>query len=41
MFGLLVFYLLIAGTACYERQWPVVLYWVSAAGILAALLWMR
>ena len=34
-------YLLIAAAAGYERNWPVVLYWLSAASILLSVLWMR
>lgn len=41
MVGLLAFYVVIAFVSAYERQWPVTLYWVSAAGILTAVLWMR
>lgn len=34
-------YLVIASVAGYERNWPVVLYWLSAASILLSVLWMR
>ncbi len=35
------FYLLIEAAAGYERNWPIVLYWLSAASILLSVLWMR
>lgn len=41
MIGLLSAYVVIALVSACERQWPVTLYWVSASGILAAVLWMR
>jgi len=41
MLCLLAVYLVIAAVAWYEREWARLLYWVSAAGILTAVLWMR
>ena len=32
-------YILLAGVFAYERHWPFVLYWTSAAGISTAVLW--
>ena len=32
-------YLVLACIFLYERQWPFVLYWTSAAGISTAVLW--
>lgn len=40
MIGLGAFYLVIAGVAVHEQHWPVAMYWVCAAGILTAVLWM-
>lgn len=40
MMCLLGVYIVIAVIAVYEQKWPVVLYWLSAAGILSAVLWM-
>jgi hypothetical protein len=40
MVALLVQYLGIVAVACCERQWPRALYFLSAAGITVAVLWM-
>jgi len=40
MIALCVAYLVIATTAAWERNWPRVLYFVCAAGISLAVLWM-
>ncbi len=41
MYALIVFYVLIALTSAYETNYPRCLYWVSAAGITSAVLWMK
>lgn len=38
---LIVEYIVIAGVATWERRWPLVLYYVAAAMISVAVLWMR
>jgi len=40
MIALLVQYLGIVVVSCWERQWPRALYFLSAAGITVAVLWM-
>lgn len=41
MIGLVAFYVLTAGVSGWENNWPRVLYWLSAAGITTAVLWMQ
>jgi hypothetical protein len=41
MVVLLVEYLVIAGCAGWERNWPVGLYFVSAACLTGSLWWMQ
>lgn len=36
---LIMEYVAIAGVAAYERNWPVVLYFMAAAQISCAVLW--
>lgn len=38
---LLLAYAVIAVAAAWERNWPRCLYWVSAAGITASVIWMK
>ena len=40
MVFLLVQYLIIAAVSAWERYWPRALYFLSAAGITVAVLWM-
>lgn len=40
MIALIVEYLIVAGFCVYEKRWPYVLYWLSAALINGAVLWM-
>ena len=39
MKALLVAYVIITAACIYERDWPKMLYWVSACGITTAILW--
>lgn len=40
MLALIVAYLVIAGAAAWERDWPRVLYYLGAVLISAAVIWM-
>ena len=40
MLAMIAAYLVIVGTAAWERDWARVLYYVCAAGISVAVLWM-
>lgn len=39
--GLICFYVVIAVVSLLEKKYPWTLYWVCAAGISLAVLWMR
>lgn len=40
MLALVAWYLVIAAVAAYEGKWPRVFYWLAAAQINLAVLWM-